>query len=474
MATSATFTFGDRLGLVFIVQSACLSMIAVSALLGYALYNSIRNSKRPPSATGRPAWHFLRSPVDYYFLSLMVADLVQSIANLLHIRWIRDAGLTEGTYCTTQGAMKQVGDVGVALATLVIAGHTFLVLVYRWKAPTSPVFPLFVVGCIWVFIILITTIPSSLEKNPAYYGETTYWCWIRPEYRAEQIGLEYGIFWFVAVVGLLLYLPVFFCLRGNLIVNFDTPPDGRTKGKMHLEWNWQSHARARRVGDRDRDTQKQMRVSRQMLAYPLAYIVLIGPLSVTRWLQFTDKSKLPAAAVSFSGLLFASSGLVNVILYLISRPAVLRSLRKDKRAVATGRTIGPMPEATMMSGSYVTTTDAAHTFSSPSVPAPVPAINVEGQQYMLSDDDDTGDEDDYDYEDRRPQRFAMSPFDDMGHRRLETDQTLAVPTSATGLVREKEWPSALASSPGASGSHGHESWKGSQGGSPSGSWISKK
>lgn len=85
--------------------------------------NSLRNRYRPSSAASRP-WHFLRSPVDYYFLSLLISDMVQSISNILHIKWIADGGLTAGTYCTTQGVMKQVGDVGVSLATLVIAGHT--------------------------------------------------------------------------------------------------------------------------------------------------------------------------------------------------------------------------------------------------------------------------------------------------------------------------------------------------------------
>lgn len=93
-------------------------------------------------------------------------------------------------------------------------------------------------------------------------------CWIEKPYRSEQIGLDYGIFWFVALSGFLLYVPLFFCLRGNLVIDIEK--------RTHMSWKWNiKDGQAWQHGmDKERaeqDARKQMKVSRQMLAYPIAY-----------------------------------------------------------------------------------------------------------------------------------------------------------------------------------------------------------
>lgn len=75
--------------------------------------------------------------------------------------------------------MKQMGDVGVALTTLTIATHTFLVLGLRWHPPTRilsiPV-PFIVVSLIWTFIVLAIAIPAGLHQtsDAPYYSNTGY------------------------------------------------------------------------------------------------------------------------------------------------------------------------------------------------------------------------------------------------------------------------------------------------------------
>jgi hypothetical protein len=57
-------------------------------------------------------------------------------------------------------------------------------------------------------------------------------------------------------------------------------------------------------------------------SYPLAYSVMVIPLSISRWLQFNHKS-VPSAAVFLGEIMFNLSGAVNVLLFLIVRPHLL-------------------------------------------------------------------------------------------------------------------------------------------------------
>lgn len=52
-------------------------------------------------------------------LSLFEYDLLQAVGGILNIRWAHDGVVTTGPYCTAQGTIKQIGELGVALTTLV-------------------------------------------------------------------------------------------------------------------------------------------------------------------------------------------------------------------------------------------------------------------------------------------------------------------------------------------------------------------
>ena len=52
-------------------------------------------------------------------LSLFVYDVLQAIGGILDVRWAHDGIVTVGHYCTAQGVIQQIGELGVALITLV-------------------------------------------------------------------------------------------------------------------------------------------------------------------------------------------------------------------------------------------------------------------------------------------------------------------------------------------------------------------
>ncbi|ESK97967.1 hypothetical protein Moror_905 [Moniliophthora roreri MCA 2997] len=261
-----TFSFGTRLGLVFIVEFASLSAIAVVSLLLYILYSAV-TIKRGASRAWTVSTH-----VHYYFVNLLLSDLIQAIGAIFNVKWIAEAKVTEGTTCTVQGIFKQIGDVGVALTSLAIATHTLLVLVFR--VHSRPRTALVVLAVIWIFIALIVGINMGVHRGQRYYGNTQYWCWITEQYAEERIGLEYLWMWLAAFMNLVCYVLIALVLKGSNI------------------------------------------------PYPLIYIVTVFPIAVVRWLAF-DGTEVPFEATTFAAILFSSSGLFNTLLFAWTRPKLL-------------------------------------------------------------------------------------------------------------------------------------------------------
>ena len=64
-------------------------------------------------------------------------------------------------------------------------------------------------------------------------------------------------------------------------------------------------------------------------SYPLAYSVVVLPISVTRWSQFSGRH-VPSAATFFGVSTYKLSGAINVFLLLTVRPKLLLLIRPDK------------------------------------------------------------------------------------------------------------------------------------------------
>jgi len=300
-------------------------------------------------------WRFLRTNVDYYLLSLLVSDLILSIGSIMNIRWISKGGVEEGKFCAAQGAIQQIGDVGVALASLAIAVHTFAVLLLKWRSPQGRMLPISVIALIWLLLILITTIPSGLHHNSSYYGIAGSWCWVRvPTYifiqyscawlmkirsdlEKQGLLLDYAILWLAASINIVLYVPLFFCLRGNLQVSYATAPNQKAKPRMVIGW---TRGDARHAWASEEGRKEGSAVARQMLAYPIAYsmyhiltfdrlilkmcglAVLILPMSIVRWI---NRDGMSHVWIAVAAVIFCSSGFINVCLYIWTRPKLLPS-----------------------------------------------------------------------------------------------------------------------------------------------------
>ena len=52
-------------------------------------------------------------------LSLFTFDFIQAMGTVLDVKWVNEGVVYTGMYCTAQGTIQQLGETGVAIATLV-------------------------------------------------------------------------------------------------------------------------------------------------------------------------------------------------------------------------------------------------------------------------------------------------------------------------------------------------------------------
>ncbi|KAG8933935.1 hypothetical protein FRC02_010870 [Tulasnella sp. 418] len=316
--TDPPLTYGQSTGMVLSVEAGFLSAFAVTILL-IAILNITIKRRLVPNGEIPP---FFRNQLDYLFSILLFNDLVQSVGYVTIMAWIRDGQVTPGPLCTAQGVFQHVGEVGTSLATLAIAIYTFKSLMFRWSIRHTErpwLMPLVVFGLISLFQLLMTVIPAEGlydDADEPFYGVAGYWCWITKRYKGERLGLEYVIFWFVALVNIILYIPLCLALRGNLVVD---PPINPTWWRI-CSVTWRS-VRYEDTWSLSSDGRFD-RYALQMLAYPIVYIILILPSSINRW-GSAKATNWPSAMSFFACITLGLSGFVNVILYVTTRPTLL-------------------------------------------------------------------------------------------------------------------------------------------------------
>ncbi|KIK12950.1 hypothetical protein PISMIDRAFT_18340 [Pisolithus microcarpus 441] len=345
---SDQFDFGVRAGMTVIVVASAASAFAVGGVLLYIAYSAVtiqRNASRRWSTD---------THIHYYFLNLMVSDLIQAVGGLLNIKWIVEASVYPCPFCTVQGTaalpllyaglslhvgfFKQVGDVGVALSTMAIALHMLQVLVLGWRSP--PKFALLILAIIWLSILILVVVPNVAQHN--IYGPTGYWCWIDGS-TAEQIGLDYMWMWLAAVLNIISYLFLVFVIKRA----------ARADGNSFRWWGKQerrSVSHASTIGGFSGQITLQLPPG-------------VLPISAARFSEFSGRA-VPFAVTAFADTLFASSGLFDTILYASTRPRLMpRRPSHDPQSdliarIATVRVVhSRFPQDYMMEdGSFVTDT----------------------------------------------------------------------------------------------------------------------
>ncbi|TFK44173.1 hypothetical protein BDQ12DRAFT_672519, partial [Crucibulum laeve] len=316
MADTKVFTFYERLGLFLTIEASALSAIGCTLMLTYATVKWIKRFRNGWSR-GRGTARVSDASDSSLFLNLMLSDLIQALGIFPSIKWVHESKITEGSVCTAQGVLKQLGINGVALTSLAIAFQTFIVLVLRRRLPQHA--GKYASAFIWAFNALLVGVCYGINKDKGYYGNTGFWCWVNERFLTERIMSEYLWMWLSAAVMTILYGVMFLVMRGVISIGEEDE-----------------------VAESDED-KKSKGIATLMLYYPLVYIVCVFPNSISRWLSFQHHYVPPAFTLFASGL-FSLSGFLNLLLFFVTRPELVRGTSLAEEPVF------PLPNSTWKSG----------------------------------------------------------------------------------------------------------------------------
>ncbi|KAK0195673.1 hypothetical protein F5146DRAFT_1174795 [Armillaria mellea] len=303
--------------------------------------------------------------------TFVLSDLIQAIASILNAAWVQSSGVHVGPLCTIQGALKQIADVSTAFWTLVNCAiftlspsKAFCLLVLDLHLRQFILWMTLVAGWSGILTVVLAG-PATLnvhERGP-YYGITGYWCWITDAYPSERITLDY-IFMFIAALGsFLIYTFIFLRLRGHIEM------DGWTPNRFRLR-------PVKRVGDwRTTDSDNEAtKIAKRMVLYPIAYVIMVLPITVTRFMAFAGQTVTLEATV-FSATLFLFSGTVNVVLFATT-PRILPvpSMSARNFNISLPRVLQPSTRGASDPDPYYAESESAYHRTppaSPYVPPPV-------------------------------------------------------------------------------------------------------
>ncbi|CAE6515883.1 unnamed protein product [Rhizoctonia solani] len=351
-----------QIGLSAIVATGIASSLAVVILLGYVVRNHVQLRKLELAGPTKRSSHFFRTHVDFYMLSLLVADLLQGLGAVVNIEWIRGAQCYCGPLCRAQGVIQTLGETGVAMSTLAISIHTFIVIFFSWHPPMGAAGARIwgaVITLIWLYLTLCVSVGFAVNENKVrsasadvalgdFYAPTPFYCWIGQGYLVERILFEYFWIWTTALSSIVLYSTLFLRMRGYISVD---PRDW-----THIRFHWPqtsseemsyvtapngARIQAMATPSGRLVIKQETKDALKMLYYPAAYTALTLPLSIARWSTFNPAdpdlgrtaAETPFVATAIVVTIFGLSGVVNVIMFVSTRPNVLGfGARRQARA----------------------------------------------------------------------------------------------------------------------------------------------
>ncbi|KAH7341802.1 hypothetical protein B0J17DRAFT_714970 [Rhizoctonia solani] len=351
-----------QIGMSAIVATGLASSLAVVILLGYVVRNHVQLRKLELAGPTKRSSHFFRTHVDFYMLSLLLADLLQGLGAVVNIEWIRGAECYCGSLCRAQGVIQTLGETGVAMSTLAISIHTFVVIFFSWHPPTGAAGARIwgtVIAFIWLYLSLCVSVGFAVNQKkvgsaPAdvvledFYAPTPFYCWIGQGYLIERIIFEYFWIWSTALLSIFLYSILFLRMRGYISVD--------PRRWSHIRFHWQRTSssdmsyvtgpggvrlQAMATPSGRLVIKQETKDALKMLYYPFAYSALVLPLSIARWSTFNPSApelgrtpaETPFVATAIVVTIFGLSGVVNVIMFVSTRPNVLGfGARRQARA----------------------------------------------------------------------------------------------------------------------------------------------
>ncbi|KAH9991478.1 hypothetical protein BJV77DRAFT_531342 [Russula vinacea] len=201
----------------------------------------------------------------------------------MNIKWGVDKDVEPGPYCSAQGAIKQMSDVGSAVSTLIISLYTLRVVCFWrigdsgrqteptraniWARRKNLIRSLIIVACLWCSLGILVAINVAVDGVQRFYGPTGYWCWIQANYSIQRTATDFGFMWITAFCNIAVYGILFLYFKGYI-----------TTDGWHI-----------RLFSEPAELFHPLMSVKQvygLLFYPIAYTVTVLPLSIARYRTF--------------------------------------------------------------------------------------------------------------------------------------------------------------------------------------------
>ncbi len=122
-----------------------------------------------------------------------------------------------------------------------------------------------------------------------------YWCWISPRFAGQRLAGEYIWFWIALFASVVMYIPLYLWAEGRLSI-------GDKWYKFHLSQPNPNVEYAQRQASLGMllwvMTVDSYGLPHNYFSYPLAYSLVVLPLSVARW-SLDNHKDVPSAAFFF-------------------------------------------------------------------------------------------------------------------------------------------------------------------------------
>ncbi|KAG0146383.1 hypothetical protein CROQUDRAFT_62973 [Cronartium quercuum f. sp. fusiforme G11] len=331
-----------------VAAAATLSLAGTSALFIYVLFLAFLSSSQLRFVLGlltRPSsrrqsqrlnelesWAkqklaFIHTPFGIMFMNLVLADLIQALGFGLNHHWAGnfESPCLSGTCartCTFQGVLIQLGDVASAFSNLMIAIQTYVILIFSWRLPIWSAWASILV--VWISSLLLANLPPTLiggwSGERPFYAWTGAWCWINELYSPLRLYLHYVWLFFSAFSSIILYGHLFWHLRRHF---------RNSGGLNYKDCSLATYAIRKRLERR----------ARAMLIYPIAFMIMIGPLSAFRVASLAGHDWGTTAA-AVSGSLYCLTGFVDVLIFGITRSIIgFPALGEDQISGTSAKTL---------------------------------------------------------------------------------------------------------------------------------------
>lgn len=275
-----------RRGLYAVTFFGFLSFATSLALFLHLIWRFLTGSRKPSGSARINQFIIL-------LFNLVLADIQQSVAFLLNVRWVsQNAIMVDTSTCWAQGWFVSTGDLGSGIFTLAIALHAFMDIVFDYRLSQRTF--TFAIVALWAFNYTCAIIGMGMHPTD-FYVRAGAWCWINGKYINERLWLHY--FWvIIAEFGtMLIYALVFLIIRRRVKEAFYT--DSKTA------------IRARSA-------------AKVIVAYPIVYVVCTLPLVKAR---LTSMANQPVSflELTIAGAMITCNGWLDVLLYTLTRRGAL-------------------------------------------------------------------------------------------------------------------------------------------------------